>query len=133
MISFRVSDHAEAEMRGERASMEARLGDLLMGAVERMLPLLDFQGLQEELNREPEKIDGESWRRWEKRLLTRLLFRMAEAVALQQGDLDSKSTGKTGGQHEGLDKRGVLEEHRGLIARRKVIQVEKIVYSLDNG
>ena len=114
MISFRVSDHAEAKMRGERASIEVRFGELLTGAVERILPLLDFQGLQEELNREPEKIEGESWRRWEKRLLTRLLFRMAEAVALQQGDFDSKSKGKTGDQHEGLGRKVVLQEHRGL-------------------
>ena len=109
MISFRVD---ETEMRGEEATMEARLGELLVGAVERVLPLLEFQGLEEELNKEPENIGGESWRGWEKRILTRLLFRMAEAVALQNIDIDSKE--KTGDGNEVLDRRDNIEEHVGM-------------------
>ena len=113
MISFRVDAHADAAMRGDRATMVARLRDLLVGAVERVLPLLEFQGLEEELNREPENIEGEIWKIWEKRILTRLLFRMAEAVALQKDDFDSKVLQKTGDQLI-LDRRNNLKEHGGL-------------------
>ena len=61
MISFRTN--AKTTMRGERTSMEERLGELMVGAVERMLPLLNFQGIEEELRREPENSGSESWRR----------------------------------------------------------------------
>ena len=72
-------------MRGRSAAtvMEERLRKLLTGAMENVLPLINVQELEEELNREPEVVGGESWRKWEQIVLTRLLFRMAEVVALQ--------------------------------------------------
>ena len=72
-------------MRGRSAAtvMEERLRNLLTGAMEKVLPLINVQELEEELNREPEVVGGESWKKWEQIVLTRLLFRMAEVVALQ--------------------------------------------------
>ena len=72
-------------MRGLSAAtvMEERLRNLLTGAMEKVLPLINVQELEEELNREPEVVGGESWKKWEQIVLTRLLFRMAEVVALQ--------------------------------------------------
>ena len=72
-------------MRGQSAAtvMEERLRKLLTGAMEEVLPLINVQELEEELNREPEAVGGESWKKWEQIVLTRLLFRMAEVVALQ--------------------------------------------------
>ena len=72
--------------------MEERLRKLLTGAMEEVLPLISVQELEEELNREPEAVGGESWKKWEQIVLTRLLFRMAEVVALQNLRQECRST-----------------------------------------
>jgi len=72
--------------------MEERLRNLLTGAMEKVLPLINVQELEEELNREPEVVGGESWKKWEQIVLTRLLFRMAEVVALQNLRQECRST-----------------------------------------
>ena len=81
-------------MRGRSAAtvMEERLRNLLTGAMEKVLPLINVQELEEELNREPEVVGGESWKKWEQIVLTRLLFRMAEVVALQNLRQECRST-----------------------------------------
>ena len=81
-------------MRGRSAAtvMEERLRKLLTGAMENVLPLINVQELEEELNREPEVVGGESWKKWEQIVLTRLLFRMAEVVALQNLRQECRST-----------------------------------------
>jgi len=81
-------------MRGQSAAtvMEERLRKLLKGAMEEVLPLINVQELEEELNREPEVVGGESWKKWEQIVLTRLLFRMAEVVALQNLRQECRST-----------------------------------------
>ena len=88
--------------------MEERLGELMVGAVERMLPLLNFQGIEEELRREPENSGSESWRRWEQRLLTRLLLRVTEVVALQQEGPGSRE--EIGEKHKLCERRDNLVE-----------------------
>ena len=92
--------------------MEERLGELMVGAVERMLPLLNFQGIEEELRREPENSGSESWRRWEQRLLTRLLLRVTEVVALQQEGPGSRE--ETGEKHNLCERKDNLVEGRGV-------------------
>ena len=83
-----------AKMRGQSAAtvMEERLRKLLTGAMEKVLPLINVQELEEELNREPEVVGSESWKKWEQIVLTRLLFRMAEVVALQNLRRECRST-----------------------------------------
>ena len=92
--------------------MEERLGELMVGAVERMLPLLDFQGIEEELRREPENSGSESWRRWEQRLLTRLLLRVTEVVALQQEGPGSRE--EIGEKHNLCERKDSLVEGRAV-------------------
>ena len=92
--------------------MEERLGELMVGAVERMLPLLNFQGIEEELRREPENSGSESWRRWEQRLLTRLLLRVTEVVALEQEGPDKSE--ETEEKHNLCERRDSLVEGRGV-------------------
>ena len=115
--------------------MEERLRKLLTGAMENVLPLINVQELEEELNREPEVVGGESWKKWEQIVLTRLLFRMAEVVALQNLRQECRSTedGKQqlkNGSDKGKRKQKGGEESGGK-RQKKDLQESEVVREND--
>jgi len=114
--------------------MEERLRKLLTGAMEEVLPLINVQELEEELNREPEVVGGESWKKWEQIVLTRLLFRMAEVVALQNLRRECRSTEDGKQLRSGSDKgkrKQEGDEEGGGKRQKKDLQESEIVREND--